>query len=218
MNTPFEAEKLKIVADLQGLSLKMLQNHFKLYEGYVKKTNEIREKLESADKAEANGTYSLFGELKRQETFAVNGMKLHEVYFGHLGGDPSTDSTGSPQAGSGQVGIPKGELVQMIEKDFGSLDNWKLDMIATGICARGWAITAFDFKDNRLHNYAADTHNLGAIWGAIPVVVLDVYEHAYFIDYAVDRKSYIDAFFKNLNWDFANGIVAQYALNERHGK
>lgn len=210
MRQPFEAEKLRIVQDLQGLSLKMLQNHFKLYEGYVKKTNEIQDKLESADKAEANGTYSLFGELKRQETFAVNGMKLHEVYFGHLGGDPS--------AGSGQVGVPKGELAQMIEKDFGSLDNWKLDMVATGICARGWAITAFDLKDNRLHNYAADTHNMGAVWGAIPLIVLDVYEHAYFIDYAVDRKSYIDAFFKNLNWDFANEIVVQYALNERQGK
>jgi Fe-Mn family superoxide dismutase len=196
MKKPFEAEKSKFTKDLDGLSLKMLENHFKLYEGYVKKTNEIQEKLESADKAEANGTYSLFGELKRQETFAVNGMKLHEVYFGHLSGD----------------GVPKGELADMIAEDFGSVENWKADIIAAGICARGWAILAFDLKDGRLHNYGADTHNMGAVWGAIPLVALDVYEHAYFIDYAIDRKSYINAFFKNLDWNFANEIIKKYEL------
>jgi len=202
MRKNFEAEKLEIKKDLEGMSLKMIEQHFKLYEGYVKKTNEIQEKLENADKSEANGVYSLIGELKRQETFAVNGMKLHEVYFGHIHGD----------------GVPKGELVKMIERDFGTLDEWKLDMVATAICARGWAILAFDFKDNRLHNYGSDTHNLGAVWGAIPIIVLDVYEHAYFIDYGVDRKSYLDAFFKNLDWDFANKIVEEHGLKEKHSE
>src|SRR5882724_7115726 len=158
MKKPFVADTLKITEDKPGLSLKMLKEHFKLYEGYVKKTNEIQEKIETADKSEANGVYSFFGELKRQETFAVNGMKLHEVYFGHLNGD----------------GMPKGDLVHMIEKDFGSMDAWKADMVATGICARGWAILAFDYRDNRLHNYGSDGHNVGAVWGAIPVIVLDV--------------------------------------------
>ena len=199
MRKPFEPEKLKITEDKPGLSLKMLKEHFKLYEGYVKKTNEIQEKIETADKAEANGVYSFFGELKRQETFAVNGMKLHEVYFGHLNGN----------------GEPRGELVKMIEKDFGSMDAWKADMVATGICARGWAILAFDYKDNRLHNYGSDAHNVGAVWGAIPIIVLDVYEHAYFMDYGVNRKDYLDAFFKNLDWDFANGIVKEYSLDTK---
>lgn len=207
MRKPFEPEKLNIDKDLEGLSLKLIQEHFKLYEGYVKKTNEIQGKIETVDKSEANGVYSAIGELKRQETFAVNGMKLHEVYFGHLGGDPSTSS--------GQVGVPKGELVGMIERDFGSLDAWKLDMVATAISARGWAILAFDLKDNRLHNYGSDAHNLGAVWGAIPVIVLDVYEHAYFIDYGVNRKSYLDAFFKNLDWDYANDIVREHGLNAK---
>lgn len=200
MRKPFEADKLKIEKDEQGLSLKMIQAHFKLYEGYVKKTNEIQEKIDAADKSEANGVYSLIGELKRQETFAVNGMKLHEVYFGHLSGD----------------GKPRGELIGMIEKDFGSLDAWKLDMLATAISARGWAILAFDFRDNRLHNYGSDAHNVGAVWGAIPVIVLDVYEHAYAMDYGIDRKSYLDAFFANLDWDFANTIVKEYGLLARH--
>src|SRR3989338_1609597 len=104
MRPDFQPEKLKIAKDLPGLTVKMLQEHFKLYEGYVKKTNEIQKKLDEADKSEANGVYSYIGELKRQETFAVNGMKLHEVYFGHLGGD----------------GNPKGDLVKIIERDFGS--------------------------------------------------------------------------------------------------
>lgn len=198
----FIADSFPFKKDLEGITLKMLEQHFKLYEGYVKKTNEIQGKLKTADKSLSNGVYSEIGEMKRQETFAVNGMKLHEVYFGHLQGD----------------GIPAGELVKMIEEDFGSIDAWKEDLVATGMSARGWAITAYDFKDNRLHNYASDAHNVGAVWGAIPVIVLDVYEHAYFMDYGVSRKAYIDSFFKNLDWGFANKIVEQYGLAGKHNK
>ena len=100
MKKPYEADKLSINKDQEGLSLKMVQEHFKLYEGYVKKSNEIQEKVKAEDKSEANAVYSRIGELKRQETFAVNGMKLHEIYFGHLSGD----------------GKPRGELVKLIEK------------------------------------------------------------------------------------------------------
>ena len=200
MRKDFTARPLTIQKDLEGLTLKLIEAHYKLYEGYVKKTNEIQSKIEASDKTEANGVYSVIGELKRQETFAVNGMKLHEVYFGHLAGD----------------GTPRGELVHMIEKDFGSLDTWKLDMLATAISARGWAVLAFDYRDNRLHNYGADAHNVGAVWGAIPIIVLDVYEHAYALDYGIDRKSYLDAFFKNLDWDFANSIVREYELVKKY--
>ena len=196
MRKDLTPEKFDFKDGVVGMSAKMLAEHVKLYEGYVKKANEIQAKLESADKTEANGAYSFIGELKRQETFSVNGIKLHEVYFGHLKGD----------------GIPKGELVKMIERDFGSLEAWKLDMVATGICARGWAVLAYDYRDRRLHNYAADAHNVGAVWGAIPLIVLDVYEHAYFMDYGVARKDYLEAFFKNLDWDFANKIVEEYRL------
>lgn len=202
MRKDFTPEKNKFTKDLPGFTLKMFNEHFKLYEGYVKKTNEIQKKLEEADKSEANGVYSYIGELKRQETFAVNGMKLHEVYFGHLGGS----------------GKPNGELAKIIEKDFGSLENWKIDMIATGLAARGWAVLAFDYKDNRLHNYGADSHNVGAVWGAIPLIVLDVYEHAYFIDYGVNRKDYINSFFQNLDWNFANEIIKENNLLKRYDK
>jgi len=202
MRKDFAPEKNKFTKDLPGISKKMLDEHFKLYEGYVKKTNEIQKKIAEADKSEANGVFSYIGELKRQETFAVNGMKLHEAYFAHLGGDPSVDS--------GQVGQPKGDLVRAIERDFGSLENWKIDMVATGLAARGWAILAFDFKDNRLHNYGSDAHNVGAVWGAIPLIVLDVYEHAYFMDYGINRKDYINSFFANLDWSFADKLFKEW--------
>ncbi|MDP3901792.1 MAG: Fe-Mn family superoxide dismutase [bacterium] len=190
----YQPEELKINKDLEGLSLKSIKEHFKLYQGYVKKTNEVQKKIAEADKSEANAVYSYIGELKREETFAVNGMKLHEIYFAHLGGS----------------GEPKGKLMEMIEKDFGSLDSWKEDMIATGLSSRGWAITAFDLKDSRLHNYGADAQNIGAVWSAIPLIAMDVYEHAYFMDHGVDRKSYVESFFKNLDWDFANELVIKY--------
>ncbi len=195
----FTPDQFKFTKDLEGISLRTLQEHFKLYEGYVKKTNEIQKKVLEADKSEANGVYSFIGELKRQETFAVNGMKLHEVYFAHLGGD----------------GEPKGELVKMIERDFGSLDKWKEEMVATGLSARGWAILAFDFKDDRLHVYGSDAQNVGAVWGCSPLITMDVYEHAYFIDYGTNRKDYVNAFFKNLDWNFANQLVTKYGLDKR---
>lgn len=198
------ADKNLFTKDLPGLSQKMLAEHFKLYEGYVKKSNEIQGKVESADKSEANGVYSFIGELKRQETFAVNGMKLHEFYFSQLLGD-------------GDIGKAP-TVVSMIEKDFGSVDGWKEEMVATGLSARGWAITAFDYRDNRLHVYGSDGHNVGAVWGAVPVIVLDVYEHAYFIDYGISRKAYIDTYFKDFNWEFTEKLAGEYGVAGRHGK
>ncbi len=226
MKNEFQPEKLKITKDLKGMSLKSIQEHFKLYEGYVKKTNEIQKKLETAEKSEANGVYSAYGELRRQETFAVNGMKLHEVYFGHLG------EIAPPQVLNKEGGVPPeavtaasqtpprndGLIKKMIEKEFGSVEAWKEGMVATGLSARGWAILAFDFKDNRLHIYGSDAQNVGAVWGAIPLVALDVYEHAYFMDHGTNRKAYLEGFFKNLNWETANVIIKEHGLDKKHNK
>jgi Fe-Mn family superoxide dismutase len=194
----YESENLKINKDLEGMSLKSIGEHFKLYQGYVKKANEIQGALKTADKVSANGVYSQYGELRRQETFAVNGMKLHEVYFGQLDGD----------------GAPRGVVAGMIEKDFGSVDAWKEEMVATGMSSRGWAILAYDLKDNRLHVYGADAQNVGAVWAAIPLVALDVYEHAYFMDHGTNRKAYVDAFFKNLNWEFVDELAGKFGIGK----
>lgn len=184
--TKYEPKPLPF-EELKGISKKTIDIHYgKLYQGYVNKTNEILEKLEKADFAPANQVYSEVGELKRQLSFAWDGVILHEAYFKSLGGDGA---------------IVDGKLKDQIEKDFGSVEKWQADFLASGMAARGWAVLAYDFNIGRLVNYSCDIHNQGGIWGAAPVVVLDVYEHAYFIDFGSDRKAYIETYFKNLNWD-----------------
>lgn len=179
--------------DLIGISKKTLEiHHGKLYAGYVNKRNAIEEKLKMADKAQANAAYSEFGELKRQETFAADAMILHERYFKNLGGNGDVSSGG--------------KLIEQIAKDFGSYGNWEAEFKAAGLASRGWVVLAYDFNDSCLRNYSCDTHNIGGIWGSAPLVVLDVYEHAYFIDYGSDRKKYIDDYFKNLNWEEADAL------------
>ena len=171
--------------ELKGISQKTIENHYeKLYKGYVKKCQEIQDKLKTADKSLANATYSDLRELKTEETFAANAVILHEAYFDILGGD----------------GKQSGEIIKAIEKDFGSFDNWVMEFKSLGLCARGWVFLAYDFNDGKLHNYIADLHNQGGVWGATPIIVMDVYEHAYFADFGADRKSYIEAFFSNINW------------------
>ncbi|MDD5098725.1 MAG: Fe-Mn family superoxide dismutase [Candidatus Colwellbacteria bacterium] len=188
MPKEYIASPLKITADIEGLSLKSISEHYKLYEGYVKKVKEIREKIDAADKSAPNATYSELGELKRQETFAVNGAKLHEVFFKSLG-PTSQELRGA-----------SGKVADMIIRDFGSMENWVSDMTAAGLSSRGWVIAAYDLNEERIRNYSADAHNLGVVYGCIPLVALDVYEHAYFMDHGTSRKAYIEAFFKNLNW------------------
>lgn len=171
--------------ELKGISQKTIDIHWgKLYQGYVKKWQEIQEKLKTADLSLANATFSDLRALKIEETFAANGVLLHEAYFDILVGD----------------GQPAGEIVKQIAQDFGSLANWQAEFKALGLCARGWVILAYDFNDGKLRNYIADWHNQGGVWGSAPIIVLDVYEHAYFIDFGADRKSYIETYFENLNW------------------
>ena len=185
----YEESKKISFQKLSGISEKTISiHHDKLYEGYVKKWQEIQQKLANADKSAANATFSDFRELKMEEGFSANAILLHEAYFDVLGGD----------------GNPDGKIIDAIAKDFGSFDAWQEEFKALGLSARGWVVLAYDFNDGRLHNYLADMHNQGGVWGASPILVLDVYEHAYFIDYGSDRKTYIEDFFKNLNWEVIN--------------
>ncbi|MDI6715949.1 MAG: superoxide dismutase [Actinomycetota bacterium] len=187
-------------ASLPGLSEEQLkQHHDVLYAGYVKKVNEIQDKLKNVDLSEANATFSMIRELKLEETFAVNAVKLHEGYFANLGGN----------------GQPGGAILDMINQDFGSFDNWEQMFRAAGICARGWVVLAYDLDWNVVHNYSLDAHNIGDVFNAVPLFILDVYEHAYFIDYGTNRKDYIDAFMKNANWDYVNSVIEKYDLVNR---
>ena len=181
----FEAKKFESIRQLDGISEKTMTEHYKLYEGYVKKANEIMEKLKTVDKAAANQTYSDLRELKVEYTFAVGGVKNHEIYFGHLGG---------------KGGEASGGLGELIERDFGSFKNFQEDMKQTGIAARGWVWLAIDWDTKKLFNYLGDSQNTFPVWNCTPLVALDTYEHAYWLDYGTGRAAYIDAFFKNLDW------------------
>jgi Fe-Mn family superoxide dismutase len=183
--------------ELDGISRAAVEAHYKLYEGYVNKRNEILEKLDSVDLTAGNQVYSEVRALKVELTFAVGGIKNHEIYFEHLGGDG---------------GNPTGIFAQLVERDFGSADAWRADLRATGMAARGWAWTAYDWDEGRLFNYIGDAQNTFPVWNATPLVALDVYEHAYFLDYQTDRASYIDAFFANLDWPVVNDWVSRYQI------
>ena len=183
--------------ELEGISRPAVEAHYKLYQGYVAKRNEILGKLADVDLSAANQVYSEVRALKVDLTFAIGGIKNHEIYFEHLGGEG---------------GAPDGPIADLIARDFGSTDAWRADLKATGMGGRGWAWTAYDWDEGRLFNYIGDAQNTFAIWNTTPLVALDVYEHAYFLDYQTDRASYIDVFFNNLDWGVVNDWVSRYQI------
>jgi len=182
--------------ELDGISREAVEAHYKLYEGYVNKRNEILGKLDEVDLQSANQVYSEIRALKVELSFAIGGIKNHEIYFEHLGGGG---------------GDPDGSIRDLIVRDFGSVTDWRADLKASGMAGRGWAWTAYDWDEGRLFNYVGDAQNTYPIWNATPLIALDVYEHAYFLDYQTDRAAYIDAFFRNLDW----GVVNQWARSYR---
>ena len=171
--------------ELKGISQKTIDIHWgKLYQGYVKKWQEIHDRANAVDLSLANATFSELRGLKVEQSFAANAVILHEAYFDILGGD----------------GKPVGKFADEITKRYDSFENWVKHFTALGLTSRGWVVLAYDFNEGRLRNYIADAHNLYGIWGAAPIIVLDMYEHAYFIDFGSDKKAYIEAWLQNLNW------------------
>lgn len=195
----YEAKQFESINGVHGLSERMMSEHYKLYEGYIKKANEIQEKLKTVDYAAANATQSDLRSLKMGYSFAVNGIKNHELYFQNI---------------SGRGGQPQGWLGSHIEKHFGSFENWSTDMKATGIAARGWVWLAYDWQNGSLFNYLGDAQDAFPIWHATPLVALDVYEHAYMIDYGVARADYIDVFLKNLDWNSVEELATRTGMDK----
>jgi len=196
----YTPKRLPFRTPLNGISDRALKNHHdKLYVGYVEKKNEIENRLEAVGRsiAENNGkagnaTYSELRALKENEPYAVNGVYLHEWYFEVLGGDGKFENAR--------------ELVAAITHNFGSVESFIKYFSECAMASRGWSVLAWDTRDSRLWIYNCDAHNQGAVWGALPIIVLDVYEHAYFMDYGADRQAYLKAFWKNFNWSAANDL------------
>ncbi len=169
------------------------------HKGYVTFLNKIEQGLEKADPAAANGNWSEIGELKRRFTWNHAGALLHDVYWEVLGGDGD---------------VSKGpDIKAAIEKHFGSVDKWKADFKAAAVAAKlsGWGLLVYDaLYSQRLLNVLVDEHQYGAIWGGVPLIACDVFEHAYYHKDGPGRAKYIDNFLGNLHWERINARFKKY--------
>jgi Fe-Mn family superoxide dismutase len=190
--TTYKPKKFDL-SRLQGISDKTLQMHFKLYEGYVKSVNELNERIAEVlkDGKVDQEEFPAYSELNRRLGFEYNGMVLHEYYFQNL----QRSGAGVPPADS--------HFRQAAETSFRSFDTWKADFAGIGkMRGVGWAICYQDPNTGRISNHWITLHEIGNVSGFIPILVMDVWEHAFILDYAPsDRSKYIDAFFSNVNWD-----------------
>ena len=180
------------LSGLNGISDQTLEMHFKLYEGYVKETNRLTEAIAEIlkDGRVDQEEMPAYSELKRRLGFEYNGMVLHEYYFSNLKKDGGDDPA------------PNSAFLQAVKSSFGSYDLWKVDFTSVGkMRGVGWAICYLDPLHGQLSNHWVTLHEVGNVSGFIPVLVMDVWEHAFLLDYKpAERPKYIEAFFSNLNW------------------
>jgi superoxide dismutase, Fe-Mn family len=180
MPVPFE--KVSSVMDAETYKW----HHDTHYAGYVNKRNEIEKELKTVDKTKANVNYSMFRSLKLEETWNANGTILHEVYWNTMGGDGKASESM--------------EIVKRIINDFGSIQAWKEDFIATGKAGRGWVVLSIDvLTDGKLRNFLFDVHNTGGLVGSIPLIAADTFEHAYYHKFGPDRAAYLNALVENID-------------------
>ncbi len=180
----YEAKKYNNLLGMEGFSDDLLKNHFKLYEGYVLNVNKFGE-LSFEVKT---GTPE-YAELKRRFGWEFNGMRLHELYFGNLKKDAVLVNEES-------------DIYKKIVEKFGSFEKWEEDFKATGgMRGIGWSVLCYDKDSDGLFNIWINEHDLGYLAGTTPLLVMDVFEHAFILDYKMDKKSYIDAFMKNISWE-----------------
>ncbi len=174
---------------MEGFSETLLKNHFTLYQGYVTNTNKVLDTLDAMLK-EGKTAAPEFAELKRRLGWEFNGMRLHELYFGNLGGKGSLNASG--------------KLAKKLVEDFGSLEAWEKDFRAVGAMRGiGWAVLYEDSASGRLINFWVNEHDVAHPAGCIPILIMDVFEHAFMLDYGLKRADYIEAFFKNVDWSAA---------------
>ena len=183
----FTANNYERLLGTEGFSDALLKNHFGLYEGYVKQTNVLSERMAvlSNEEGPMSAEYS---ELKRRFGWEYNGMRLHEFYFGNM-------------TKGGAAHDPESALCLKMKEVWGSCDAWVKDFKATGAMRGiGWVVLAYDSESGRLFNVWVNEHDGGHLVGATPLLVMDVFEHAFALDYGVKRADYITAFWKAVDW------------------
>ena len=174
---------------MAGFSDTLLKNHFTLYQGYVTNTNKVLDTLDTMLKEGKTATPE-YAELKRRIGWEFNGMRLHEYYFENLGGKSGIDKSG--------------KLAKKLEAAFGSYEMWEKDFRAVGAMRGiGWAVLYQDVVSGALINFWINEHDTAHPAGCVPLLIMDVFEHAFMIDYGLKRADYIEAFFKNVNWTAA---------------
>jgi superoxide dismutase, Fe-Mn family len=176
---------------MQGFSEALLKNHFTLYQGYVTNTNKVMDTLAIMVKDGKIGT-SEYAELKRRLGWEFNGMRLHEYYFENLGGKAALNKAD--------------KLGKKLADDFGSYEDWEKDFRGVGAMRGiGWAVLYQDNVTKKLMNQWINEHDVGHPAGCAPILIMDVFEHAFMIDYGLKRADYIESFFKNINWIAVEG-------------
>jgi Fe-Mn family superoxide dismutase len=185
----YEAKDYSKLIGMEGFSDTLLKNHFTLYQGYVTNTNKLMDMLASMLKEGKVGTPE-YAELKRRMGWEFNGMRLHEYYFDNLGGKAALDKSG--------------KLAKKLADNFGSYEDWEKDFRSAGAMRGiGWVVLYQDNVSGKLLNQWINEHDVGHPAGCVPILVMDVFEHAFMTDYGLKRADYIGAFFKNLNWAVA---------------
>ena len=182
----YTAKDYSKLIGMEGFSETLLKNHFALYQGYVTNTNKVLDILNQILKDGKAGTPE-FAELKRRVGWEFNGMRLHEYYFENLGGKSPLDKNG--------------RLSKKVIEDFGSYEAWEKDFKATGAMRGvGWAVLYQDISNGKLVDFWINEHDVSHPAGCNPILIMDVFEHAFMLDYGLKRADYIEAFFKNINW------------------
>jgi superoxide dismutase, Fe-Mn family len=201
MNQQTYTAKKYNLSGLNGISDRTLEMHFKLYEGYVKATNDLNEKISAIlrDGKVDQEEMPAYSELTRRLGYEYNGMVLHEYYFGNM----TTSSKGAPETTSG--------FHRLANESFGSYEVWKEDFVGVGkMRGVGWAICNQNPANGKLSNHWVSLHEVGNVAGFAPILVMDVWEHAYLLDFKpADRAKYIEAFFSNVCWDSVGNRLAQ---------
>lgn len=183
----YEAKNFEHLIGTKGFSDQLLKNHFTLYQGYVSNTNKVAELLARLHMDGKAGTPE-YAELKRRFGWEFNGMRLHEYYFTNMTKNGEEPDKNSP-------------LWRKIKEAFGSYENWESDFKSVGsMRGIGWIILYCDPVSGRLFNSWINEHDIGHLSGTIPLLIMDVFEHAYMLDYGLKRPDYMKAFFDAINW------------------
>jgi Fe-Mn family superoxide dismutase len=190
---PYTAKEYSKLIGMKGFSETLIKNHFTLYQGYVTNTNKVWDALQAMLKDGKTATPE-YAELKRRFGWEFNGMRLHELYFENLGGNSAMNQSG--------------KLAKLLPGAYGSVEAWEKDFRATGAMRGiGWVVLYQDDTNGWLFNQWINEHDGGHPAGCRSILIMDVFEHAYMLDYGLKKADYIEVFFKNINWDAAEARV-----------